>query len=402
MSSVVSSSDVSARSCRDLVANSAQLSQFIVDCGSAMDHLQGAVDQVQSHNEMQRERIQDSVQEMMQVMQAVQLTTSLVNQVSETAKQATQSALEGGRSVQETLARIAAIQGHVEETSGKIRDLGNKGEAIGAIIETIEQISEQTNLLALNAAIEAARAGEHGKGFAVVADEVRKLAERSTLATHEIADLIQSVRTGVAEAISVMETSCREVASGVTCGEEAKRALTKMLDVIHVSASKMQEVHEVTEAMSRSVMNVQTSILGVHELSSESENAVLEMARHAGQVRNTISMVTIVSDETTNSAQVVSKSALEVADSAGQVHQSLQAQTIAISQVVELSNTLENIASEEKRLVKHIRWDRREGESIDHKLKHSERRRMSIAEAARDAWGVPGLEQSVTEQKTAA
>src|SRR5918999_1637693 len=117
----------------------------------------------------------------------------------------------------------------VAEAAGKVEELGKLGEKIGAVVETIDDIAEQTNLLALNAAIEAARAGEHGKGFAVVADEVRKLAERSQRETKAIADLIRDVQAGTREAVQAMELGAQKVEDGSARADQAGAALDEIL-----------------------------------------------------------------------------------------------------------------------------------------------------------------------------
>src|SRR5579883_96827 len=159
--------------------------------------------------------------------------------MADAARQASQVAQSGGQAVQDTISSMSRIQEQVASSSAKVAELGAKGQEIGAIIETIDQIAEQTNLLALNAAIEAARAGEHGKGFAVVADEVRKLAERATQATKEIGSLIGSVRSGVDDAVTAMEAATREVRAGATQSQEAGTALAQILQAAQSVAAEV-------------------------------------------------------------------------------------------------------------------------------------------------------------------
>jgi len=167
-----------------------------------------------------------------QVAAAIQEMSASVAEVSgnstmaaHSAQKAAGIAKEGGRVVDEALANMRAIADSVRTTAQKIEELGKGSDRIGKIIAVIDEIADQTNLLALNAAIEAARAGEQGRGFAVVADEVRKLAERTTKATKEIAQMIETVQEGTKTAVGQMQAGTEQVEAGVATTSRAGSSL---------------------------------------------------------------------------------------------------------------------------------------------------------------------------------
>src|SRR5580698_758965 len=143
------------------------------------------------------------------------------NQAAEASRKAAETARHGGSIVQETLGKMRGIAASVSGTTKKMEELGQSSERIGRIIAVIDDIADQTNLLALNAAIEAARAGEQGRGFAVVADEVRKLAERTTTATKEIAQMIKNIQDETRAAVTAMEAGSLQVEEGVKSTAQA-------------------------------------------------------------------------------------------------------------------------------------------------------------------------------------
>ena len=174
-----------------------------------------------------------------QLATAMQEMSSTVQQVSENSntaaaasQKAAETAREGGKVVEETLSRMRAIAQAVGETAKKVQELGKKSDQIGTIIGVIDDIADQTNLLALNAAIEAARAGEQGRGFAVVADEVRKLAERTSRATKEISGMIHSIQAETKSAVTAMRSGTEEVEQGVGLTTQAGSSLH---DIIQMS-----------------------------------------------------------------------------------------------------------------------------------------------------------------------
>ncbi len=170
--------------------------------------------------------------------------SSSASQVSEAARNASNLAKSGGNIVQETIQGMRQINESVTLGSSAVDSLGRKSDEIGAIVAVINGIAEQTNLLALNAAIEAARAGEQGRGFAVVADEVRKLAEKTAQATQEISGMIQSVQQETRNAISTMQSGTEQVRGGVEKATEAGRALQEIV----LSVERVSEMIELIAA----------------------------------------------------------------------------------------------------------------------------------------------------------
>src|SRR5437763_128403 len=188
-------------------------------------------------------------QEITNTSSAVEQLTVSMKQVSnnaeasaEAARRALDAAEQGNRAVHDTLEGMQRIRSSVQATAKKIKSLGDRSLEISEIINVINDITEQTNLLALNAAIEAARAGEAGRGFAVVADEVRKLAEHSRSATKDIAALIKAIQAETNEAVVVMEEGTKEVEGGAQLADQAGRALDAISNVVRQSAELVQEI----------------------------------------------------------------------------------------------------------------------------------------------------------------
>ena len=176
------------------------------------------------------------------------------------AEQSGRAASDGGDVVDQTIGEINAIREAVDASSNSVAELGKRGEQIGAIIEVINDIADQTNLLALNAAIEAARAGEHGRGFAVVADEVRKLADRTTQATEEIGQSISAIQTETTSAVERMGAGSRQVESGVAKATEAGQSLTQIVSNAKDVASMIQSIAAATEEQSATSEEVARNI----------------------------------------------------------------------------------------------------------------------------------------------
>jgi len=211
----------------------------VVSIAGTAEHVASASEEISSSATQQAQGAETQKDQTAQVATAMQEMSSTVLQVSENsnkaadaAKQAADTAKHGGQIVDDTLAKMRVIADSVGGTAKKMEELGKSSDQIGHIIGVIDDIADQTNLLALNAAIEAARAGEQGRGFAVVADEVRKLAERTTTATKEIAQMIKNIQDETKTAVTAMEAGTKQVEEGVKSTAQAGDSLK---EIIHMS-----------------------------------------------------------------------------------------------------------------------------------------------------------------------
>ncbi|MEI7847239.1 MAG: methyl-accepting chemotaxis protein, partial [Chloroflexota bacterium] len=200
---------------QQVAKGTADQTQGVTRTASSVEQMSRAIEGVAKGAQEQATAVTKASQVASRISTAIEQVTSNAQAVTRDSAEAARYSRDGAKTVKETIIGMETIRTKVGLSASKVEEMGTRSEEIGAIVETIEDIASQTNLLALNAAIEAARAGEQGKGFAVVADEVRKLAERSSLATKEIAGLIKGIQKTVSEAVSAMKESASEVESGV-------------------------------------------------------------------------------------------------------------------------------------------------------------------------------------------
>lgn len=239
------------------------------------------------------------------------LDQSSAGQLSATSA-AEKTALNGGDSVLKTIQSMARIQEQMKETGTAISELGKKGEQIGVIVQTIEGIAQQTNLLALNAAIEAARAGEQGRGFAVVADEVRKLAEDSTVSAKQIAELILAVQKGVLDAVKTMEASQSEMNEGSSLAQEAGRALVEIQDSSKAVAKAAVLGSQGVESMRVDFKSVSEAIASAAAISEETAAGAEEMSAAAEEVSASAQTVGAAIQEQRSQIEEVAKSSVRL------------------------------------------------------------------------------------------
>jgi methyl-accepting chemotaxis protein len=203
---------------------------------------------------------------------------------AEGARRAAETAQNGAAVVDKTVAVMGLIALNVQESAKTVENLGVRSDQIGAIIGTIEDIADQTNLLALNAAIEAARAGEQGRGFAVVADEVRALAERTTRATKEIGEMISTIQKETKGAVAAMGLGVRQVEAGTAEAARSGEALREILEQVQDVVMQVNQIATAAEEQTATTSEISTNLLQITEVVQETSRGANESAQSAAQL----------------------------------------------------------------------------------------------------------------------
>ena len=203
---------------------------------------------------------------------------------ADVAHRSVQIASKGAAIVRQTIQGMDNIRDQIQETSKRIKRLGESSQEIGSIVELINDIAEQTNILALNAAIQAASAGEAGRGFAVVADEVQRLAERASGATKRIETLVQTIQSDTNEAVSSMEQTTSEVVSGARLAEDAGLALGEIEKVSNDLADLIQNISEAARQQSAAATNISATMNVIQEITTQTSAGASQTAESIGNL----------------------------------------------------------------------------------------------------------------------
>lgn len=270
---------------KSLVKLVTDLSQHAANVSDYASNLAGASQEI-SHSTRKQSEAASSI------AAAIEEMAASANHVADNAEQAHLLTSEAGKASQagtgvigKVVEEVTNIARAVQESSNAIEELGSQSEQIRSIVKVINDVAEQTNLLALNAAIEAARAGEQGRGFAVVADEVRKLAERTAESTKEIGNMIEAIGNGTTQAVKSMQQGVVKVESGVNLAQEAGTAITS--------------IDQHTQRVVATVSDITTAV-------NEQRNATNEIARHVEQIAQMAQSNTAATQDTGDTASQLS------------------------------------------------------------------------------------------------
>jgi methyl-accepting chemotaxis protein len=271
----VSSIEEMAYSIKEVAKNVDALSLTAEETSSSMNEMDVSIDQVQSN----------------------------ANETARLSEEVALDAEKGAEAILKTISEIYRIKESSQEAVSVISNLGSRIEAIGQIVNVIDDVAEQTNLLALNAAIIAAQAGEQGKGFAVVADEIKDLAERAGASTREITDLIKTVQHESKNAIAAVERGAHNVDRGVEVSNEAERALKKILESSQKSTNMVRAIARATVEQAKGSKQVTDAIGRIAETVQQIAAATAEQARGSELIMKSAEKMRIITQHVERSSQ---------------------------------------------------------------------------------------------------
>jgi twitching motility protein PilJ len=278
---------------RGLVSNINSLS---VQVAKAADDTQGIASDLATASESQAKEIGAASTSINDMAVSIDHVSSNAAESASVAERAVEIANNGAHVVQDTIHGMDSIRSQIQETSKRIKRLGESSQEIGDIVSLINDIADQTNILSLNAAIQASMAGDAGRGFAVVADEVQRLAERSSAATKQIAALVKTIQTDTNEAVISMEQTTAEVVDGARRAQDAGVAL--------------EEIEGVSTSLAELIQNI--------------SNAARQQAVTAGTVSNTMNVIQEITSQTAESTDATAHSIGDLAQMANQMRSSVE------------------------------------------------------------------------------
>ncbi|MFT9846350.1 methyl-accepting chemotaxis protein [Aneurinibacillus sp. REN35] len=293
---------------QQVAATSEELLASGEQTGCATEQISLSIQQIAADADNQSSRAVEAVRIVSDISSGLKNVASNVQSVVHSSATASKTAKSGNEVITKAVGQMKLISEQTGDTEGVVKLLGEKSSEIDQIISLITSIAQQTNLLALNAAIEAARAGEHGKGFAVVADEVRKLAEQSGNAAGQISGLISQIQHEIMKAIEAMDKGSTAVDQGITMVNQAGEAFHAILEAVTTVSTQAYDVDDAIQQINEKAKDMVETIEGIAAISEQGAGYSENVAAAAEQQHATI-------EEVASAANVLSKMAMELQDS---------------------------------------------------------------------------------------
>lgn len=266
---------------RDLVEN---INTTTLQVASAAQETQATSMHLTDASEHQAQQITEVSSAINDMAGSIEEVSQNAGQSSDVAKQSVKLAAEGNVAVKKAITGMDSIREHIQETSKRIKRLGESSQEIGDIVELINDIAEQTNILSLNAAIQATMAGEAGRGFAVVADEVQRLAERSSKATKQIEAIVRTIQNDTNEAISSMEKSTTGVVLGAKLSQDAGTSLEQIETVSNQLAALIDNISNAAKQQAKAAISTSDSMNVIQEITMQTSTGTNESAASIGRL----------------------------------------------------------------------------------------------------------------------
>jgi methyl-accepting chemotaxis protein len=354
---IAGGTDGLAASAEETAASMEQMVTSIAQINSSTQDLSAAVDSTSASIEQMSATIREVAENSGQLAAAAEETLTSIMEISASIKEVEQRAKESAKlsdkvkndavslgmvSIEKTIDGMSNIKASVEKTADYIAKLGGRSEEIGKILNVIDEITDQTTMLALNAAILAAQAGEHGKGFSVVADEIKKLAERTAVSTQEIALLIQSVQQEMGGAVDAVHEGLKSVETGFKVTNEAADALRKIVESSQRSSDMAAAIEHSTTEQATAAKLVADAMEKVLDMVGQIAKATTEQNRGiqlimgaTGKISDVAGHVRTATNEQSINSKQISQAVELVSDKSQQISRAINEQKVGLSQMLD-------------------------------------------------------------------